>query len=142
MPFANMAIQWETYASIATIPMVYRDYKAKPVVLDSGAGVNIISSDLYKRWGQPPLENVSFVINLADQTRKAPMGIIRDIPVLVGGLKFAVTFVILDVPKVLGAYFALLRRPGMRASSLVQNWGGNYVKIWNREEMIRYDLGN
>ena len=94
----------------------------KPVdlaTLDGGAGVNIIS----RKWvEQCEMKYVAapFKLRMADQSVTEPIGLVPGVMIKVGGVKFDIPFLVLDVGD---SYGMLLGRPWLRAAGAVHDWG-------------------
>lgn len=89
------------------------------VTLDGGAGVNVMSERV-RRLLDLQVKAAPFKLRMADQTVSEPLGMVTQVPIRVGGVKFEASFLILDVGE---AYDMLLGRPWLRAAGAVHDWG-------------------
>lgn len=60
-----------------------------------------------------------FKLRMADQTIAEPLGMVDQVPIRVGGVKFETAFMVLDVGE---AYEMLLGRPWLKAAGAVHDW--------------------
>lgn len=107
----------------------------KPVdkaTLDGGAGVNIMSERVRKQLGLQ-CKPAPFKLRMANQTLSEPIGLVEDVPIRVAGIKFRVSFLILDVGD---SYDALLGRPWLRAAKAVHNWSTDELTLINGETKV------
>lgn len=86
------------------VPVIQLDCKVrkhwKPVsnvVIDGGARVNIMSKQTRRNLGITEVKDALFRVRMADQRIMQPLGMVENIPVKAGGLKFSASFLILDV---------------------------------------------
>lgn len=67
----------------------------RKVQVDSGSGVNIMTEDTTRALGFSVFEPTTRVLRLADQTRRMPLGMLRNIRTNIGGAEFQLTYIIL-----------------------------------------------
>eukprot|EP00250_Pteridium_aquilinum_P030169 c40771_g1_i1 orf=120-527(+) len=67
-----------------------------------------------------------FRLRMADQTISDPVGMVENIPIKVGGVKFETSFLILEVGD---SYDVLLGRPWLRTAGAIHDWGTNELTM-------------
>jgi hypothetical protein len=65
------------------------------MLLDGGSRVNIITEKLRVQLGLSKLKPTPYDLHLADQTIAKPLGLIKDLRILVHGIPYAVTFIVI-----------------------------------------------
>lgn len=95
------------------------------VLVDGGSGVNIMSLHTMEQLGLQVTEPSPYVINMANQTPKAPLGQIRGCKMSTGGEVYTMTFQVLRMHTSKNSFPLLLGRPWLRAANATVNWGGN-----------------
>ena len=112
----NILISWEGETSNVTLPLSNKDSPIIHAIVDGSSGVNIISCETYDKWGLPPLEKSPYTIKLADQSRVTPLGLARDVHVRLAGVRFLMSFVVMEFPRHSSSFLAFLGRPWLRAA--------------------------
>ncbi|GJU57234.1 hypothetical protein Tco_1235000 [Tanacetum coccineum] len=69
----------------------------KNPLADLGAGINIMPFSMYKRLGIGKLEPINMLIEMADNTKCMPKGIVKNLLIKIDKFIFPVDFVILDM---------------------------------------------
>ena len=59
--------------------MLYREAKVRNALCDLGAGISVMPFSLYKRLKLGDYSPTSITLQMADKTRKQPVGMIEDI---------------------------------------------------------------
>lgn len=95
------------------VPAIQVDYKVRKhwrqvreVVVDGGVGVNIMSEQTCRSLGITDVKEAPFRVRMVDQCIVQPLGLVENIPVKAGGMKFSVSFLILDVVILTTCYLA------------------------------------
>ena len=83
-----------------TISCVIGNTEIERVVLDLGAGVNLIPYSVYQQLGLGELKLTSIVLQLADRSIKKPRGILEDDIIKVDKFYYRVDFIVLDIEPV------------------------------------------
>ncbi|KAH7298234.1 hypothetical protein KP509_25G033000 [Ceratopteris richardii] len=109
------------------LPITHQGYTTK-AILDSGAGVAIVTTSLWKRWGKPALRPTRMKLQMADGHIERPFGLLEGITLTTCGVEFEHTFAICDFSKN-QAYEMILERPFMRKLQVVQDWGTNSLYL-------------
>ena len=118
------------------VPVIQLDCKIRKhwrpvsdVVIDGGAGVNIMSEQTRRNLGITNVKDAPFRVRMADQRIVQPLGMIENIPVKAGGFKFSASFLLLDVGD---SYGMLLGRPWLRVANALHDWQLNTVTLRSR----------
>ncbi|MCO5580009.1 hypothetical protein L7F22_033875 [Adiantum nelumboides] len=128
------------------VPVIQLDYKNRKqwepltsVVLDGGAGVNIIGEHMKEKMGITNIKPAPFRIRMADQRIVQPSGLLENLHIKVRSKKFKTSFLILDV---LRAYSMLLGRPRLRSSGAIQDYANQTLTIQGPLKRIQFKTDN
>lgn len=97
-------------------------------ILDTGAGISIITKPTWLKWGRTTLVKTRMGLQLADGEVKYPMGMLEDMDVNICGIPFQHSFVVVDFAQDTN-YDVILGRPFMRQMLVVQDWGYNLLYL-------------
>ncbi len=84
------------------------------VVLDGGSRINIIMRKLKVQLGLSKPKPSPYNLCMVDQTIAKPLGLIKDLKILVHGIPYAVTIIVIHSNVLDFSYFMLLGRPWLR----------------------------
>jgi hypothetical protein len=84
------------------------------VLLKGGSKINIIMEKLRVQLGVLKLNPSPYNLRMANQTITKPLGLIKDLKILIRGIPYAVTFIIIQSSVLNSSYFMLLGRPWLR----------------------------
>lgn len=98
------------------------------VPIDSGSGVNIMTEDTARALGFSQYEPSKRVLRLADQTRRMPAGMLRNVKTIIGGADFRLTYIILQ-PMMKQGYDVLLGRPWLYGAQVRCDWRRHHLKF-------------
>ncbi|GJZ22115.1 zinc knuckle CX2CX4HX4C containing protein [Tanacetum coccineum] len=79
------------------LPCSIRRLDFNNALADLGASISIIPFSMYKRLGMGKLEPINMVIEMADNTKRIPKGIVKNLLIKIDKFMFPVDFVILDM---------------------------------------------
>lgn len=100
------------------------------VPINSGSGVNIMTEETAHSLGFHTFEPTSRVLRLAHQTRRMPLGMLRDIKTIIGGVAFPLTYIILQ-PLMKKGYDVLIGRPWLYGARVRCDWQRNRLQFWD-----------
>lgn len=78
--------------------VTHKNCKAISSIVDGGSGINIISHKLYNEWNLPSMDTTPFTIKLDDQSKVASLGLVKNVPVRIVGIRFLVAFIVMTLP--------------------------------------------
>ena len=85
------------------------------VLLDGGAGLNIINQAACNKYGLKDWELAPFLVRMADQRRVQPVGLLKGVVLIdLAGLTFSVALVVLSIAEAADDYNIILGRPWLR----------------------------
>ena len=84
---------------IPTIPCSIKRNYVKTALSDLGTGVSVMPFSLYKRLDLSKLTPTEISLQMADKSTALPIGICKDVPVVVANVTILTDFVILDMPE-------------------------------------------
>src|SRR5664279_1505777 len=94
-----------------SIPCTIGKATIKRALCDLGASVSLMPRTIFERMGVGELKPTRMTLQLADSSVRLPLGIVEDVPVLVGKFYVPVDFVVMemeednDIPIILGRPF-------------------------------------
>ena len=103
------------------------------VVIDGGAGVNIMAEHTRRNLGITDMKEAPFRVRMADQRVVQPLGLVENIQVKAGGAKFSVSFLVLDVGD---AYSMLLGRPWLKVAEALHDWTTNTITLKSKGKKV------
>lgn len=103
--------------------------------LDGGAGVNVMSKKP-KKMLDIKVREAPFKLRMADQTVSEPLGMVDQVPIRVGGVRFETDFMVLEVGE---AYEMLLGRPCLRAARAIHDWGTEELTMQLKNKKVSID---
>ena len=107
-----------TDTRVPEISVEYRGIRIDNVLIDGGAGVNIVTKTTCERFGWLDWLPVPFLVLMADQRRVRPLGILRNLVLSIGGISFEMVFVVMNMEDAEEEYSMLLGRPWLRPPQL------------------------
>ncbi|GKB91523.1 zinc knuckle CX2CX4HX4C containing protein [Tanacetum coccineum] len=77
--------------------MFHRKVRFNNALADLGASISVMPYSMYKRLGLGKLEPINMVIEMADNTKCTPKGIVKNLLIKIDKFIFPVDFVILNM---------------------------------------------
>ncbi|XP_078176374.1 uncharacterized protein LOC144569775 [Carex rostrata] len=99
-----------------SIPCTIENATIKKTLCDLGASVSLMPRTIFERMGVGELRPTGMTLQLADSSIRLPLGIVEDVPVLIGKFYVHVDFVVMDmeedkeIPIILGQPFLKIAR--------------------------------
>lgn len=118
----------------------YRGFVIEQVLIDGGAGVNIVTRATCKKMGWMDWLPTPFLAQMADQRRVHPLGILKGIVLDIGGISFAMSFVVMGMEEANEEYNLLLGRPWLRQAKVRHNWELNQLTIRCGHRKVKVSL--
>ncbi|KAJ0489054.1 putative transcription factor interactor and regulator CCHC(Zn) family [Helianthus annuus] len=78
------------------VPIRVGKLKIPHALLDYGASVSVLPSDLYDMYDFGPLEGIDTMVSLADGSWRRPRGMVRNVKIQLGEFEYPVDFLVLD----------------------------------------------
>ena len=125
---------------IPKIAIQYRGMVIENVLIDGGAGVNIVTKTNCEKFGWQDWLLVPFLVRMADQWRVRPLGILRNIFLDIGGISFSMAFVVLSMEDTLEEYNIILGRPWLRQAKVRHDWAANQLTIRRGRRKVKIPL--
>ncbi|KAL2624111.1 hypothetical protein R1flu_008356 [Riccia fluitans] len=108
-----------------------RDCIIRKVPLDIGSGVNIMMARTAQRLGLTDLQPCKKFLRLADQSRKQPLGELRNIETTMGGVAFKLDYIVFQ-PEDEQGYEVLIGRPWFYGVGVMEDW--NHQEVYFQVE--------
>ncbi|GJR22441.1 protein kinase-like domain, concanavalin A-like lectin/glucanase domain protein [Tanacetum coccineum] len=114
------------------LPCSIRKLDFKNALADLGANISIMPFSMYKRLGIGKLEPINMVIEMADNTKCTPKGIVENLLIKIDRFIFPVDFVILDMVENIRMPI-ILGRPLLATAHAQESYEEIVYKITNVE---------
>ncbi|MCO5610910.1 hypothetical protein L7F22_065154 [Adiantum nelumboides] len=123
------------------VAVMFQGMLFEEVLLDGGTGVNILLEEVYRRvkLGET-LFLAPFYVEMADQRRFQPLGILKHQAIEVAGMVFFVNFVVLRMKDSDSCYKMLLERPWFRQARVKQDWRENVVMLRKGKNLVSISM--
>jgi hypothetical protein len=99
------------------------------VLLDGGSRVNIITEKFKVQLGLSKPKPTPYNLRMVNQTITKPLGLIKDLKILVHGIPYVVTFIIIQSSVLDSNYFMLLGYPWLKDAKVFHDWGYDTITI-------------
>ncbi|GJS12391.1 putative ribonuclease H-like domain-containing protein [Tanacetum coccineum] len=109
------------------------------VMTDLGAGVNVMPKSLFEHFQLADLKETSMVVEMADMTKKAPLGIMENILVKIDKFMFHFDFVVIDMLKGLNETM-ILGRPFLATIHAQIDVFRREILLGIGEEKVNFDM--
>ncbi|GJY86187.1 phospholipase-like protein [Tanacetum coccineum] len=106
---------------------------------DLGAGVNVMPKSLFEHLKLADLKETSMVVEMADMTKKAPLGIVENILVKIDKFLFHSDFVVIDMLEGLNETM-LLGRPFLATIHAQIDVFRREISLGIGEEKVKFDM--
>ncbi|XP_062094007.1 uncharacterized protein LOC133800044 [Humulus lupulus] len=140
------------------IPCMIGNKRIERCMIDLGASINVMSYSSYDSLNLGPLKETGVIVQLAGHTNVYPLGVVKDVLVMVDGLVFLADFYILEMgdasipnptPVLFGRPFLMTTNTKLdvRAGTLTMKFDGEVIKfnvfdspgkIKGRETSLKY----
>ena len=111
-----------------SIKVTIRGQEIARTIVDNGSGVNVINNTTSDKLGITKSDACPFWLRMANTSTITPLGLIRQLDVILGGHTFQIFAMVLHM-EVVGAYPLLLGRPWLKKANIKQNWNRNVLTI-------------
>ena len=105
-------------------------------IVNDGSGVNVINKITCDRLGITKWDTCPSWLRMADTSTVRPLGLIRQLDVIVGGHSFQILAVVLHLDAT-GAYLLLLGRPWRKTANIKQNWNKDILTFRKGQSKFR-----
>ena len=75
------------------------------------------------------MDPTPFSIKLVDQRRVTPLGLVKNVPIRVVGIKFLIAFVVMDLPLHSSSFSVLLGKPWLKVVVVMHDWENNTLVL-------------
>ena len=103
-----------------SIKVTIRGEEIARTIVHGGLGVNVIDKTTCDKLGITKWDACPFSFRMADTSTVRPLGLIRQLDVILGGHTFQIFAMVLHM-EVVGAYPLLLGRPWLKTVNIKQN---------------------
>ena len=106
------------------------------VQIDSGSSVNLMNHDTMEELGLTNMTPTPIILRMADQSRVKPLGLLSQIPTIVGGIEYKVDYIIFKITESISSYPILLGRPWLYLAKAKDDWGKGTLTIGKGKNKI------
>ena len=118
------------------IKVILQGQEVVRCIIDGGSGINVISARICEQLGISEWEACPFWLRMADTRSVRPLRLIMKLGIVVGGHRFEISAVVLDLDNP-GAYPILLGRPWLRSANIKQSWEHNSINFRRGRTKVR-----
>ena len=115
------------------IKLILQGQEVAGCIIDRASGVNVLNARPANSWAS---QNGRHVLRMADTRSIRPLGLIRKLGIIIGGHRFEISAVVLDLDAP-GAYPMLLGRPWLRSANIKQSWKHNCISFRRGRAKVR-----
>jgi hypothetical protein len=99
------------------------------VQIDGGSSVNLMNQETMDEIGLTRMIPTPIILRMADQSKVKPLGILKQVPTLVGGIEYKIDYIIFKITKSISSYPILLGRPWLYLAKAKDDWGKDTLTI-------------
>ncbi|KAH7425528.1 hypothetical protein KP509_11G059000 [Ceratopteris richardii] len=123
----SITMQIDSNAPTVTIEIT--GYAVPGAQLDSGAAANLMNEYMMKALGLNHMEETPMSLRMADQMQVKPVGLLKNVSTVVGGLEFKVDYLIVRPRTSKATFSILLGRPWLVRAECVHDWRTRFIII-------------
>ncbi len=97
--------------------------------LDGGFGNNIITKKSKVQLGMSKPKLAPYNMRMGNETITKPLGLIKDLKIIVHGIPYVVTFIVIHNIVLDSDYLILLGHPWLKDVKVSHDWGNNIITI-------------
>jgi len=99
------------------------------VFLDGGFGDNIITKKSKVQLGMSKPKLAPYNMRMGNETITKPLGLIKDLKIIVHGIPYVVTFIVIHSIVLDSNYLILLGHRWLKDVKVSHDWGNNIITI-------------
>jgi hypothetical protein len=99
------------------------------VQIDGGSSINLMNQETMDEIGLTNMISTLIILRMADQSKVKPLGILKQVPTLVGGIEYKVDYIIFKITESISSYPILLGRPWLYLAMAKDDWGKGTLTI-------------
>jgi hypothetical protein len=99
------------------------------VQIDGGSSVNLMNQETMDEIGLTNMISTPIILRMADQSKVKPLGVLKQVPTLVGGIEYKVDYIIFKITESISSYPILLGRPWLYLAKAKDDWGKGTLTI-------------
>jgi hypothetical protein len=97
--------------------------------IDGGSSVNLMNLETMDEIGLTNMISTPIILRMADQSKVKPLGILKQVPTLVGGIEYNIDYIIFKIIKSISSDPILLGRPWLYLAKEKDDWGKGTLTI-------------
>ncbi|KAH7439287.1 hypothetical protein KP509_04G053900 [Ceratopteris richardii] len=134
----SITAQIDSNAPVVTVEI--KGYAVPGAQLDSGATVNLMTEFMMKALGLNHMEETPMSLRMADQTQVKPVGLLKNVSTIVGGLEFRVDYLIVRPRTSETTFSILLGQPWLVQAECVHDWRTGFITIGPKADRIQLQV--
>lgn len=99
------------------------------VQIDGGSSVNLMNRETMDEIGLTNMIATPLILRMADQSKVKPLGLLKQVPTLVGEIEYEIDYIIFKVTESISSYPILLGRPWLYLAKAKDDWGKGTLTI-------------
>jgi hypothetical protein len=99
------------------------------IQIDGGSSVNLMNQETMDEIGLTRMIPTPIILRMADQRKVKPLGILKQVPTLVGGIEYKIDYIIFKITGSISSYPILLGRPWLYLAKAKEDWGKGTLTI-------------
>ncbi|KAF5804302.1 putative transcription factor interactor and regulator CCHC(Zn) family [Helianthus annuus] len=124
------------------VPIRVGKLKIPHALLDYGASVSVLPSDLYDMYDFGPLEGIDTMVSLADGSWRRPRGMVRNVKIQLGEFEYPVDFLVLDYAStnMASQQRVILGRPFLYTANAQINCRDEIITMTEKNRKLSFDV--
>jgi hypothetical protein len=99
------------------------------VQIDGGSSVNLMNQETMDEIGLINMISTPIILRMANQSKVKPLGILKQVPTLVGGIEYKIDYIIFKITESISSYLILLDRPWLYLAKAKDDWDKGTLTI-------------
>ncbi|XP_047150716.1 uncharacterized protein LOC124822722, partial [Vigna umbellata] len=116
-----------------TIPCTINGHKIGKALIDLGSNINFMPLSVLENIGGLEVQPAKMTLFMADGSTKKPYGVVENVMVQTGNLRFLVDFVVMEMEEDLEIPI-IFGRPFMKTAKVIINVDDETIALKNQEE--------
>ncbi|XP_022018976.1 uncharacterized protein LOC110919004 [Helianthus annuus] len=127
---------------VPLMPIRVGKLKIPHALLDYGAGMSMLSGELYDMYDFGPLQDVDTMVSLADESWRRPRGMVRNVKIQLGEFEYPVDFLVLDYAstKMAAQQRVILGRPFLYTANAQINCRDGIITMTEKNRKLSFDV--
>jgi hypothetical protein len=112
-----------------TVDVMIDGFLIQGVQTDGGCSVNLMNQKTMDEIGLTNMISTPIILRMADQSKVKPLGILKQVPTLVGAVEYKIDYIIFKIIESIFSYPILLGRPWLYLAKAKDDWDKGTLRI-------------